>query len=370
MKHVLVHAYLQNNLGDDLFVRVLCNRYPHVTFHVYAHDSYKLRFQDIPNCQVHSPGDSDVDEVNNKKMRWLKIENGYFKNLIKTCDAVVHIGGSVFVQHHEDWSDFYKTDAELVKKSKKIFVVGANFGPYTNEQYYLDYKKLFKKYAGICFRDQYSKSLFLDMKNISYAPDVLWNLPVSPLPKKKKKVVFAPIELSHRTGKYDISKYEAEYMEYHLQLIRQMIRKGYKVSLLAFCPFQQDHVVTRKLYDALSEEEKAQVSCVRYDFDVFTLLREFEEAEAVVATRFHSAVIGMLCKCKVLPLIYDQKTRKMLEDMDYPWYMEFDEMKEIPAEECCKKLEELALYPVEDLVKESKGQFRYLDEFLNKSARS
>lgn len=363
MKHVLVHAYLQNNLGDDLFVRVLCSRYPHVTFHVYAHDSYKLRFQDINNCQVHSPGDDDVERINQKKARF-GIENGYFKKLIRTCDGVVHIGGSVFVQHHEDWSDFYKTDAELVKKSKKMFVIGANFGPYTNENYYKDYKKLFKKYAGICFRDQYSKSLFEDMNHISYAPDVLWNLPVAPLADKQKKVVFAPIELSHRTGKYDISKYEDSYMAFQIQMVRQMIQKGYQVSLLAFCPFQNDHEVTQRIYDALTGEEKTQAVCIRYDFDVFALLKEFEEAQAVVATRFHSAVIGMLCNCKVLPLIYDQKTRKTLEDMQYPWYLEFEDIKGADAEMCCEKLLDMEVYQTEDLVRASVKQFQYLDAFL------
>lgn len=363
MKHILVHAYLQNNLGDDLFVRVLCNRYPQAMFHVYAHDSYKLRFQDIENCQVHSPGDADVEAVNQKKARW-GIENGYFKRLIKTCDAVVHIGGSVFVQHHEDWSDFYKTDAELVKKSKKMFVIGANFGPFTNEKYLADYKKLFKKYAGICFRDRYSKGLFEDMSHIAYAPDVLWTLPVCPLAQKEKKVVFAPIEMSHRTGKYDISKYEETYMDFQLRMVKHMIQKGYRVSLLAFCPFQNDHEVTQQIYQSLTEEEKASVSCIRYDFDVFSLLKEFEEAEAVVGTRFHSAVIGMLCKCKVLPVIYDQKTEKMLEDMEYPWYLNFEELKDMETESCCKRLFEMERYPIEELVKQAAGQFQYLDAFL------
>ena len=33
-KKVLVYAFLANNVGDDLFVRLLCERYPQATFYI------------------------------------------------------------------------------------------------------------------------------------------------------------------------------------------------------------------------------------------------------------------------------------------------------------------------------------------------
>ena len=32
MKKVFIYAYLAQNLGDDLMVRILCERYPHIKF--------------------------------------------------------------------------------------------------------------------------------------------------------------------------------------------------------------------------------------------------------------------------------------------------------------------------------------------------
>lgn len=34
MKRVLIYAYTKVNLGDDLFVHTLCNRYPNIKFNI------------------------------------------------------------------------------------------------------------------------------------------------------------------------------------------------------------------------------------------------------------------------------------------------------------------------------------------------
>ena len=46
MKKVFVYAYMAQNLGDDLMVRILCDRYPRVQFNLYADNFYKKAFKD------------------------------------------------------------------------------------------------------------------------------------------------------------------------------------------------------------------------------------------------------------------------------------------------------------------------------------
>ena len=60
MKKVLIYAYMAGNLGDDLMVLVLCQRYPNVNFRLWADKSYKKRFQHIRNLKVYSPDDKKV----------------------------------------------------------------------------------------------------------------------------------------------------------------------------------------------------------------------------------------------------------------------------------------------------------------------
>ena len=71
------------------------------------------------------------------------IENGYWKMLLKLSDAVIHIGGSSFVQHYDDFTALYASDKEIRRLSKKLFLVGVNFGPYTDDAYYRKYYELF-----------------------------------------------------------------------------------------------------------------------------------------------------------------------------------------------------------------------------------
>lgn len=52
MKKLRVFAYTKQNLGDDLFVKILCKRYPNTKFVLYAPNIYKKVFKDIKNLEV------------------------------------------------------------------------------------------------------------------------------------------------------------------------------------------------------------------------------------------------------------------------------------------------------------------------------
>ena len=53
MKRVLVHGYTMSNLGDDLFLRVLAERYPQVVFYLPTLNiDYKKKYKDLKNLKV------------------------------------------------------------------------------------------------------------------------------------------------------------------------------------------------------------------------------------------------------------------------------------------------------------------------------
>lgn len=72
MKRVFIHAYAAGNLGDDLMIRILCERYPKVKFLICADESYKLRYSDLKNLHVYSSDDKRMKYINrlikNKKI--------------------------------------------------------------------------------------------------------------------------------------------------------------------------------------------------------------------------------------------------------------------------------------------------------------
>ena len=53
MKNILVNAYLEKNLGDDLFLKILFDRYPNVKWFIDTTDyTYKEVFKNYKNVDV------------------------------------------------------------------------------------------------------------------------------------------------------------------------------------------------------------------------------------------------------------------------------------------------------------------------------
>lgn len=363
MKRVMIHAYLAGNLGDDLFVAMLCRRYPNIKFHILADESYRQKFQCLKNCRVYSESSFLVQKIN-KLLQKAGVSRGFWKLMVRSSKAVIHIGGSSFVQHYDDWSAFFGTDLYLAEKSKGLYLIGSNFGPFTNPDYLSSYRNLFTKYKGICLRDQRSYRLFSDLPHISQAPDVVFGLNPGTVPKQKKLLV-APVNLENRGGKYAINMFQDEYLDFHVKLIRHFIQNGYQIVLTGFCVPQGDGVMIQKIFQALDPDQKAFVKCILYDQNLSSILQEFKESELVMGTRFHSIILGLLCGCRVLPLIYDQKTSNILEDLHFPSHLHLSELKDFSPESLSNAWIRLDRPEIQRLREEAQRQFQYTDRLFH-----
>lgn len=366
LKKVYIHAYLAGNFGDDLMVRVLCERYPKTKFLIYANESYKKRYKDILNLKVYSP----VDRIS-KCVDWIvfkikKTDHGMWKYLLKSSDATVYIGGSIFVQHFDDFRNVYG-DLDLAQRSKKAYVVGANFGPYTDEKFYESYKDIFLKYEGVCFRDTYSKELFKDHENIRYAPDVVFNYKMMTDVEEKKQVLFSVISLDERNGKFPLVQYSKEYYHTMASLAETFIQKGYKVQFVSFCKFEKDEEAIQKILDLIPSKYEKQITKLFYDKDHKQVVHAFAESEIIVGTRFHSIILGWLAQKKVLPIVYNEKITNTLKDNEIDLQINISEMKGLTQKELEEKvnavIESTAFCP-DKLIKEAESQFSDLDKFL------
>lgn len=362
MKNVFIHAYAAGNLGDDLLIRILCERYPAVRFKICADESYKERFRDISNLAVYSPSDMIVRLVDKAAAKLKKADRGFWKYLIKHSFATVHIGGSVFVQHQDDFGPAYRLDEELCARSNRIFVVGANFGPYTDEQYFKQYYELFKQYEGISFRDRYSYELFQELPNVTYAPDVVFNYHIN-AETPKKQVLMSVIALHDRTGKFGISQYESSYKKFMSELVQEYVSRGYHIKFVSFCRFQGDETAIREILSQAGLQDSDKVSVCAYDCCLEECMKCFAESEIIVGTRFHSVVLGWLAGKKVLPIVYDVKTRRLLKDNQCPFYLELDDLNQ-DAAAAARKMDGIGAVDVQKLIREAEGQFKALDKAL------
>src|SRR5699024_12844901 len=132
MKKVMIYAYTKFNLGDDLFIKVLCERYPNVKFVLYAPKEYKFVFNQINNLQV-IPSNSFIIRFINLALRQIRKGLSIRQFVANRCNAAVYIGGSIFMQQ-DNWQQTLRKKEKMKIKNKPFYVIGANFEPYQDKE--------------------------------------------------------------------------------------------------------------------------------------------------------------------------------------------------------------------------------------------
>jgi colanic acid/amylovoran biosynthesis protein len=359
-KKVMVNAYFAKNLGDDLFLKVLFDRYPSVEWYLLtANKEYYKIFNNYKNVSIINSlsvkiGHRTID-VFSKINKLLKY---------KQFDAYLTIGGSIFMER-ENW------DTDLLQRNylpklffnnkKKSFIIGANFGPYSDENFIGSHKEFFQYFDDVCFRDNYSYSLFKDKANIRYAPDVVFNLQYKISMKREKRVGFSIIELEKRKS---LAKYSNNYYEKISELIKEFINNGYEVSLFSFCEKEGDLRVAEYIKNNCDIEIRKKITIVNYEDNIDNFLEKFNRCEIIVGTRFHSIILAILFNQSFIPIVYSKKTSYVLSDLGMDKKVIFIEnINQIQTTKLVNKAGENR-YDSSEVKARAKKQFDKLDKFI------
>lgn len=169
---IRLHAYLNKNLGDDLLVHALARRYPDTLFWIKCSKQATAGFSTQKNVR-RIPTARIVDRA----LRGMRLKfrvNDAIEGLVSQhCCAVVHLGGSIFIQHL-NWKPQLARYEESIIADRPCFILDANFGPFRGQEYVREFGNFFSRITDVCFRDRYSAGLFTGLPNIRVAPDVVF----------------------------------------------------------------------------------------------------------------------------------------------------------------------------------------------------
>lgn len=372
----MLYGFYGHNVGDDAFFDMLFKRYPDVMFYVLFEkrspdsklsvllkSSYAQFFSRYPNVKFYDATQPDIIKINAFGEKFNK-SNLFEKLLLKICDGVVHIGGSIY-QQIGNWQLDFDIRKERKLSGKKFFAVSNNFGPYTDNSYRDMWAGEFKKWTDICFRDKFSYKLFSDIPTVRYAPDLLFRFPIEKKESEKKVSVSVIDTLApFRT----IEKSTAEVYENKIvELIKRFLSDGYAVSLLSFCAFEGDNTAADRILSALPEEASRNIKNVVYSNNLNEITNEIETSEYVVATRFHAMILGYIAGKRVLPICYSEKMSNVISDLSLSEsIITLDKLSSLTADELIPLANTVSEEKINELSHLSAEQFAGFDKFVSR----
>lgn len=308
-KYIYVDAYKQKNLGDDLFLAILFQRYKDLRFLLRGSKDYKRNLRKYRNVRVMTARYENF--INHMVFPYRHHKKNFIGSVIQNCKASVYIGGSIFQEPNIPML----MDSFVNENS---FVIGSNFGPCETKYYHDRIEEILKQMTNVCFRDQWSYEQFSSLKNVSYAADVLFGVdryyPVKPKETKQKQLFLSVMDFS--VSHLELSEFMPAYVDFMVKRIREAVKNQIGVTLSSFCKPEGDEAAVDKILSRLSAGEADQVSVVNYDgSNAEEVLQAVADSDVVIGTRFHSIIFGLLYGKKVIPVCYSTKHEKLLRDL-------------------------------------------------------
>jgi len=364
VKRVLLLAYTNQNLGDDLFIYTICKCFPKTQFYLFSSGDYK-RKNIIRNLHIYT---------RDKKYKEKIIKKFWSRR----ADAIVFVGGSLFWELPGSHTEVTMTSIHdrMLSLSKgtynektPFFLLGCNFGPYITEDYRYLHEKVFEKFRDVCFRDEYSYSLFRNSANVRYAPDIVFNLYGHFHGREEKYIVVSMWGLMEPGNGDSRNKYYRnlyrKYREKLIEIVKYYCMKGKKVLLISFCGSEGDELGCKRIQSGLTEKERKQVAAFFYKGNITKAVSCLEKAEMIIATRFHAMILGWLMGKVVFPISYECKTENVIKDLGFKGkYAVLEEIESLKMEDVEYNYINHLVPDISKLAEQSKGQFSVLRSYI------
>lgn len=310
---VYLFACIEKNIGDDLFVKILCERYPNTDFIITSNAKYGTLAK-IPNLKFSKKLKKwnwacSLEPKSRVKEIIARILEKYYALFLPKYNLGVSIVGNAFKNNeYTGWKQSHWI-REKIKFVDKFYIISTNFGPYNNECWKKDFNKIFSKMADVCFRDEYSYNLFSQLPNVRYAPDAVMTLGHREH-NMNNNVIISLIDCSLEGRSEKLKKATEIYELRMVETIKLLNKNGYKVTLLN-SNTEQDRPCCNRILSSIDENIKINV--VDYNGDLNEIFELYNNSSYVIGTRLHTIVLAWIYKTPVVPIVYDIKVSNLLK---------------------------------------------------------
>lgn len=320
---IYLSSYLNNNLGDDLMIKLICERYPNHDFFVSnTNNLYDVacKCSNLHIIKSITPCKNDVlRRMFNKFISYFNVPKiqiiKEFKS--KKYDVNLELGGSIFMQvTPKSWINKIRDAEYIVNHCDYNMIVNSNFGPFFTTEFHAKHQELFKNYDIVIFRDLTSYKMFSCLNNVKCYPDIVFNIPFTHIKSCRKRVGISVISLNNKGIRDNKDKYITGIVSL-IKAIRKKYEK-YAIVLLSFCENEGDLDACKLIVD--------KGGFLQHEIEIFNhtdvedSIRFFSDISAMVCTRFHANILAIALRIPFIPVIYSNKISDMLEDFGYVGY--------------------------------------------------
>lgn len=309
-KNLLV-AYVCGNFGDDLFIKLICERYPKEKFILCGEKIFKDYYRDIKNLSYVCM-DSNIIKLitymQNKLTRHFVYREKRIINFwAKYVKCNILVTGSMYVETKTRLKELIM---EKPFYERKPYILGCNYGPFQTDAFYKKCFEYFQLAKCVSFRDIQSYELFKEIKCVQYAPDIVFNL--TEQCNNNGSVVISVMDLDTvYYGKF--AKYREKYESKIVELAKYYIQKKQNVYVVSFCKKLGDLKSAVRICDEVDSENIRAWDYEKEGMD--STLEIFKNCDTVIALRHHSLVLAIAFGKKVLPIAYHIKMKNLLDDI-------------------------------------------------------
>lgn len=311
---IILFGYWENNLGDDLFLKLFAENFSQNIVYILTKKKYKDIYK-YKNVKV-IYSDSLRYRFFTRILRYINYPEYYYFRYIRGAAAVVLLGGSLFMETG-NWRRQIHNLNYLVDNCTNTYVAGSNFGPYESKEFLNGYKQLFSKMKKVCFRDRFSLDLFKDLSNVYYAPDAVLSLDFTSQTNFDNNeygdyCIVSIIDLKNRSK---LNFYKEEYENKIIDVATELFNKGLNIVLMSFCEKEGDLEVANSIYLRLT---KMGITSFVYNHRVINeSLDIIKNSQLIVATRLHSMILAFLFNVPVFPIPYSSKMIRIIDDYGF-----------------------------------------------------
>lgn len=364
---VYLFACIEKNIGDDLFIKTLCARYPQIDFLISAEAKYGS-LEKIPNLKFSKTlakwiWATSLNPQNQLKKLAARILCRFYGACLPNGDIGISIVGNAFKNlSYTGWKQSYwiRSRIDLVKR---FYLISTNFGPYNDVRWKEDFERIYPRMADVCFRDKASYELFENLPNTRYAPDAVISLGMqSGNTVENKRVIISPIDCALRQRSEKLNNAASSYESKIAAAAKRFLSEGYTVTFLN-SQAEQDRPACNRIMEQL---DSPNVEVVDYDGNLEAVFELYQNSCCAVATRLHTIVLAWLHNIPVVPIVYDIKVANLLKTCGFSG-KQYDiyTMDEVSADDILNAVQQYDFALSEDILNASQLQFREIDKVLS-----